>query len=378
MKRVGYKPEVAASIEAGASMGGQIMPPIMGASAFVMADLLGISYSKVVIMAAIPAILYFSSVATFVHLHALKSGVMHVNEKVDIRRLLATGPLFIIPLFAILVTLFRGYPAMIAAFWGIASLLLVAFIRKGTRPSLGEIAAGCVRGAVVGSRIAVAAATLGTIISLMTKTGLGLKIGFSVEMWSGGNIFLALMILMAAIIILGLEMPTVASYLIAAIVAIPGLVRLGLNPSQAHMFAFFFASSAGLTPPVGMAAVVASKLADAPYIKTALNAVNAAAAAYLLPFVFVFNGALLLLPDTKSLSLVISIIMVLLGLVTFQMGFVGYFSRRLDLWERLLMIVSGLGFLLFAALGIYLALIVSAILLFLMILRQLTGKKQVV
>jgi TRAP-type uncharacterized transport system fused permease subunit len=142
------------------------------------------------------------------------------------------------------------------------------------------------------------------------------------------------------------------------------------------MFAFFFASSAGLTPPVGMAAVVASKLADAPYIKTALNAVNAAAAAYLLPFVFVFNGALLLLPDTKPLSLVISIIMVLLGLVTFQMGFVGYSLRRLDLWERLLMILSGLGFLLFAALGTYRALIVSAILLFLIILRQLTREKQ--
>lgn len=377
MKKVGYKPEVAGSIEAGASMGGQIMPPIMGASAFVMADLLGVSYLAVIAMAAVPAILYFFSVATFVHLHALKSKVMPINERADIRRLCETGPLFLAPLLVILLTLFRGYPPMAAAFWGILSLLLVTFIRKGTRPSLNGLVAGCIRGAVVGSQIAVATAVLGTIISLVTKTGLGLKIGFSVEAWSGGNIFLALVILMATIIVLGMEVPTLAAYLIAAIVAIPSLVRLGLNPHQAHMFAFFFASSAGLTPPVGMAAVVASKLADAPYIKTALHAVNAAAAAYLLPFVFVFNGALLLLPGTKLLMVIISIVIVLLGLVIFQIGFVGYFFERLVLWERPLMILSGLGILFFAARGTYPALMVSAILLLPVILRQINRKRQV-
>ena len=349
MKRAGYRPAVAASIEAAASGGGQIMPPIMGAGAFLMADLLAVPYATIITMAAIPAILYFFSVGSFVHLHALKQGVMPFKEEVDMRRLYVTAPLFIVPLAVILVLLFMHYPPMFAAFFGIASLVVLTLIRKETRPSLGAIAAGCVRGASAGCQIAVACATLGPIIALMTKTGLGLLIGYSVEAWCGGSLFLGLVILMIAVIILGLEVPTAAAYLIGAIIAIPALVRLGLNPFQAHLFAFYFGSFSGLTPPVGMSAIVASKLADAPYIRTAFLSINAAAAAYIVPFIFVYNGALLLLSGTDPLWLIASIIATLSGLVCFQIGFVGQLLTKFNLAERLLAIVSTVGFLGFAA-----------------------------
>jgi len=375
MKKVGYKPEVAGSIEAAASGGGQIMPPIMGAGAFVMADLLGVPYAKIIIMAALPAILYFFSVAIFVHLHAIKSNVIPFKERVDKKKLYANGPLFIVPLLTILTLLFLGFPPMFAAFWGITSLITLSFIRKETRPSLNRIISGCVNGATIGARVAVACATLGPIIALVTKTGLGLKIGFSVEMWSGGNLLLGLLILMLAVIILGLEVPTVAAYLIAAIVAIPCLVRLGLDPFQAHMFAFYFGAFSGLTPPVGMAAIVASKIAKAPYIKTALHSINAAAAGFIVPFVFALNGTLLLLPGTSIFSVLISMAVVMLGLGIFQIGFVGQLLTPLTIWERALAIISGLEFLMFAATGNYFILLIAVIFCTLIIILNLKKKR---
>ena len=353
MKKVGYTPAVAGSIEAAASGGGQIMPPIMGAGAFVMADILGVSYSRIILMAAIPALLYFSSLAIYVHLHALKHKVIPLGEKVDLRRLYATAPLFVIPLGLILFLLFIDYPPMLAAFWAIASLALLSCIRKETRPSREMIVKGCIFGATVAARVAIAAATLGPIIALMTKTGLGLKIGFSVDIWSGGSIFLGLIILMFAVIVLGLEVPTVAAYLIAAIVAVPVLIRLGLNPFQAHMFCFCFGAFSSLTPPVGMGAIVASKLAGAPYIKTALHAINAAVAAYLVPYVFAFNGDLLLLTGASLQSVLMSVAIVLLGLLFVQACFVGHFLTGLNLAERLMMLIGALGLLVFAAIKSY-------------------------
>jgi len=362
MKKVGYKPEVAASIEAAASGGGQIMPPIMGAGAFVMADLLAVSYSKIIVMAAIPAILYFSAVAMFVHLHALKSNVTPSKEAADKKKLYATGPLFIVPLIIILALLFFGFPPMVSAFWGICSLILMSFLRKETRPSLNKIMTGCIRGATTGARVAMACAALGPIIALITKTGLGLKIGYSVDMWSGGNLFLGLIILMGTVIILGLEVPTVAAYLIAAMVAIPALARMGLSPFQAHMFAYYFGAFSALTPPVGMAAIVASKMANASYMKTALHSINAAVAGFIVPFAFVFNGDLLLLPGSSLSSVIISTTLVLFGLGAFQIGFVGHFQTSINMWGRMAVIIGGLALLTFVAGGNYASLIVAFIL----------------
>ncbi|MCF8034560.1 MAG: TRAP transporter fused permease subunit [Desulfarculaceae bacterium] len=352
MKRVGYKPEVAASVEAAASGGAQIMPPIMGAGAFVMADLLGVPYADIISAAAIPAALYFVSVAFFVHFSALKLKVAPLTEKPDRGVLLATAPLFMVPVAAILVLFFLGFPAMFAAFWGIVSLLALSLLRRRTRPPLKRVLAGCVKGAVTGAKVAVACATLGPIIALVTKTGLGMLVGYSVETWAGGSLFVALVMAMGCVIILGLEVPTVAAYLVGAMVAIPALIRLGLEPIQAHMFAFYFGAFSGLTPPVGMAAIVASRIAEARYIKTALLSIGAAVAGFLVPYVFAYNGSLLLTPGTQAGPLMATVTLVVLGLGALQMSFVGYLAHRLNLLERGLSLAAGLGLLVAAALGL--------------------------
>jgi len=351
MKRVGYRPEVAASVEAAASGGAQIMPPIMGAGAFVMADLLGVPYADIISSAAIPAILYSISVGFFVHFSALKSRVAPLVEQPDRAKLLATAPLFVLPVVAILLLFFWGYPAMFAAFWGIASLVFLSLLRRRTRPPLSRVIQGCLKGAVTGAKVAVACATLGPIIALVTKTGLGLLVGYSVEAWSGGSLMLALVMSMGCVIILGLEVPTVAAYLVGAMVAIPALVRLGLEPIQAHMFAFYFGAFSGLTPPVGMAAIVASRIADARYIKTAFYSMGAAGAGFLVPYIFAYNGSLLLTPGTNLVQLAVTVLLVILGLGLFQVGLVGYFLHRLRVWERLGSAASGLALLVVAAVG---------------------------
>ena len=353
MKRVGYKAEVAASIEAAASGGGQIMPPIMGAGAFVMAELLSVPYSKIIMVALIPGILYFFAVAMFVHFQAIKSNVTPLREKVDRRRLTATAPLFIIPLVIILVLLFLEFPPMVSAFWGIVTLVGLSFVRKNTRPSISHLIKGCIYGAVTGSRVALACATLGPIIALVTKTGLGIKVGYSVELWSGGNLFLGLIILMISVIILGLEVPTVAAYLIAAMVAIPALTRLGLDPFQAHMFAFYFGAFSGLTPPVGMAAIVASKIANASYFRTAILSMYAAVAGFVIPYLFVFNGSLLLLPGSTVISVMSAVAFTIMALAALEVGLVGCLFSRLTAFQRLLSIGGSVGFMIFVATGKY-------------------------
>jgi TRAP transporter 4TM/12TM fusion protein len=361
MKRVGYRPAVAASVEAAASGGAQIMPPIMGAGAFVMADLLGTTYGEIILAATLPALLYFFSAGLFVHFHALKSNITLIREKPDMQKLFWFAPLFVVPLLVILVLLFLGYPEMFAAFWGITSLLGLSYLIPATRPTWRQVRDGCIKGALTGAKVAVACATLGPIIALITKTGLGLTIGYSVEAWSHGSLFLALLLCMGCVIIFGLEVPTVAAYLLAFMVAIPALQRLGLEPIQAHMFAFYFGAFSALTPPVGMAAIVASRIAGAPYVRTAWHSMAAAGAGFLIPFVFAYNGALLFAPGYSGLDAALAVILTMAGLIIFQVGFVGYFMTTLRPFERVCSVFSGLGFMAFAALGNYFVLALSVV-----------------
>lgn len=343
MKKSGYKPEVAGAIEAAASGGGQITPPIMSLGAFVMAEVLGISFADVIKMAVVPAALYYASIMGFVHLQALKSKIEPPAEQMFMKRVYVTAPLFVFPLITILIILFSGYPTAIGAFWGIILLFLISFLRKETRPSFGSLIEGTLMGVKTGAAIAAACASIGPAIALMTKTGLGLIIGYSVEAWSGGNVFIGLIILMLATILLGMELPTVAAYIIGAIIAVPPLVRMGLNIYGAHMFTFYFSGFSALSPPIGMAAVVASRLAGASYIKTALHSMAAAAAAYCLPYIFAYNEQLLLI--NFEVFLFIKILgLTLLGLFCFQIGFVGYFLRHLNIGERVLALLGGVGF----------------------------------
>jgi TRAP transporter 4TM/12TM fusion protein len=376
MKKAGYKPETAAAIEAAASSGGQIMPPIMGAAAFVMAGFIGVPYFKIMIAAVIPALLYFVSVGMFVHLQAMKENLGSSAEEVDTRQMLVTGPLFIIPLLLLTVLLVRGYSPMFSAFWAIVCLFLVSLPRRETRLTARRLVDGFTMGARTGAQIAVATATLGPILAMATHTGIAIKISSLVEIWSGGNLLVALIITMVASVFLGTGLPTVAAYSVVAIVIAPALVRMGVEVFQAHFFGFIFATFSALTPPVGVASIVASKMAGASYMRTSYHAVRAGFAAYIVPFLLIWNGNLLLRGDDPVWG-VTSIVAVVAALWGLQAGFSTHYLRALRPWEIGLAFLSSATLFAFAAIENYFLFIAGLLLLLFLTLWQIKRPRDV-
>ncbi|MFC2002978.1 TRAP transporter permease [Chloroflexota bacterium] len=296
MKKMGYRPEQAGAIETAASSGGQFMPPIMGSSAFIIAAVLGISYRTVMLSALIPALLYFGVMALYVQLQAMRLNVQPLREEVSARELLTYGPLFFVPLLVIIAILVYGFTAGMAAFWGVVSLVIVSLLRKQTRISLKQWTTGITDGAIIGSKIGIACASLGMMIAIMVCTGLGVRLPLMVEAFSGGNLLIALAFTMVVSILLGMGVPTPAAYVLVSMLTAPVLIRMGLQPLQAHFFCFLFAVASGMTPPVAVPAIVASQIANSPYMRTAIESAKVGMAAFLLPYLIVFIPALLLLP----------------------------------------------------------------------------------
>jgi TRAP transporter 4TM/12TM fusion protein len=241
MKKAGYKPEEAGAIEAAASTGGQIMPPIMGAAAFAMAGVTGIPYLTIAVVAIIPAIIYFLVLALYAISRAGRRGLTTHVEEVDYKEMLLRSPLFFIPLAAIVFSLMNGKTLMYAAFSGIVSAILLSLIRRQTRGSLAGWIRGFTTGALSGAQIAASVGCIGIILQVITLTGVGIKLPALVEAWSGGNVSLALLIVAVVSIILGCGVSTLAVYLIVAIVAAPVMLNLGIPMLVAHFFIFYFA-----------------------------------------------------------------------------------------------------------------------------------------
>lgn len=363
MKKAGLKPEHAGGMEAAASSGGQIMPPIMGAAAFIMAAFLAVPYIEIVVMALIPAILYFVNVAIYAQLQGIKEQLTPETDTVSIKEILLNAPLFFVPLLTIVVFLLRGSSPMSAAFWGIMILLVIVFIRKETRPSLSQLKNACVRGTYAGAQIAAACACIGPVISIMTLSGLGIEFAFLVDTWSGGHLIVALLLTMVVSMILGCGVPTLAAYLIVAMVVGPALVKMGLTMAQAHMFAFFFAVFSYVTPPIAIASLVASGIAGAPFGKTSLEGLKVAAAGFIVPFMFVFCPALLLQSPVNPSVLIIALISILIAFVCMGASMLGSYLIILAPWERILHSVCAIGLLVGVALQIY-VLISAGIILF--------------
>jgi TRAP transporter 4TM/12TM fusion protein len=334
MKKAGFSAEQAGAIEAAASNGGQIMPPVMGAAAFTMAGMTGIPYLHIALMAVIPAILYFYCCGLYVVLLAERERVTPSIEKVDVKELFLSAPLFIIPLGGILVFLVLGYTVMFVGFWAIAILVGLSFVRKKTRPSLKTLITGLVQGAITGGQIAVMLACAGLIVTSFTMTGLGVKMSSGIEVWSGGNLFVALLIISSICIIMGMMGITVSAYIIVAMVAGPSLMTMGLNLAQAHFFIMFVSVFAFVTPPVAMGSLVASKLAGADYVKTAIESCKATGAAFILPLLLIYCPIIILQPQ-DPLSAVMGIIAALIFLTAFEIGLVGYAWRKCGSTERI-------------------------------------------
>lgn len=350
MKKAGYTPEEAGAIEAAASSGGQIMPPVMGAAAFAMAGVTGIPYLKIALAATIPAILYFFTIGLYVQFKAKRRGLVGVVEAVDYKEMLLRSPLFIIPIAAIMFFLARGNTLMYAAFWGIVLTLLLSLFRKETRGSLINWVKGFTQGSIAGAEIAVGMCCIGIVLQIITFTGIGVKLPGLVEAWSGGNLSITLLIIAVVCLILGCGVSTMAVYLIVAIVSAPILLNMGIPMLLAHFFVFFYACFAFVTPPIGMAAVIAAKVAGGKYLPTAVEAVKASAAGFIIPVLILWNPALLLEPVDSLLLAIIGVIACLVLLIVLEALFVGHYITETSLWEKI-----SLGASLIALLGYFIS-----------------------
>lgn len=335
MKKVGYKPEQAGAIEGAASNGGQILPPVMGITAFAMAGVTGIPYIKICTMAVIPALLYFFNVGVYVQLQAIKQDIRFTGEKADYREILITAPGILIPFIVIVALLGLGYSVMYVAFWAIVSVVGLSLIRKKTRPSLKKIIDGFVQGALLGAQIGAITATVGLMITTFTMSGIGLKLAAGVQTLSGGNFNLSLIIIAAICVLMGMAGISIAAYLIVAMFAAPALIQSGVPFAQAHFFVLFPALFAFITPPVAFLAIIGSKLAGASYMKTAIETIKIAGIGLLLPFMFVYAPVLLLSPrpgDAVVKAVIASVMLILAA----QFAYVGYFLAPCNYLERLL------------------------------------------
>ncbi len=335
MKRAGYKPEQAGAIEAAASTGGQIMPPIMGAAAFVMAGITGIPYFKIIAVAAIPAILYFFVVGLYAQLQAMKLGIKPLPEKIDVKEMLLSSYLFVIPISILVILLAIGYTPMYVIFWTIISVIVLSLVRKETRPTLTQWVEGFSNGAKLGAQIAVSTAVIGLIVTSITLTGLGLKLPGLVETLSGGNLVIALLLTAVVALILGCGMPTVAVYVLVVIVTAPVLLKMGLPLLTAHFFAFYFAVMNFVTLPVAIGALVASKVAGSNFIRTGVESMKAALGGFIIPFLLILAPVLILEPQGPVSEITTQVISSLVILIAFEIVVVNHYLMPLSIAERI-------------------------------------------
>lgn len=391
MKRTGFRPEFAGAVEATASMGGQIMPPVMGAVAFIMADTLGIPYVSICKAAAIPAILYFLAVAFMVHFEAGKTGLVGLSreELPKFGRVMRRQWFLTLPLAALVYLLLSGYTPLFAGFYGVLLTIALIMIQKlwvtfpgrgfrglllcaaaagagltweyqthgmlaflgflavlsarhpDTRFTLYELVRSLHNGARSALGVAVACAVIGIVVGVATMTGFGVKLSGAITSLAGGSMLLTLVFTMIASLVLGMGLPTIPTYIITSTMAAPALAVFNVPPLVAHMFVFYFGLLADLTPPVALAAFAGAGIAKADPTKTGLQAVRLALAGFLVPYIFVYDNSLLLLNTTLQGAVLITL-SATAGIVLLGAGAIGHLIVRATLLERGLFIAGSL------------------------------------
>ncbi|HHX04141.1 MAG TPA: TRAP transporter permease [Tissierellia bacterium] len=349
MKKTGYKPYFSGAVEATASTGGQIMPPVMGAAAFIMAEFTGISYGQIIIAAAIPAVLYYFAVGVMVHLEASKLGIQGIpkDQLPSARKILRNEGYLLIPLISIIYFLVAGYTPTKAAFYAIvlslAIAVVVGLIRRKNRFGIKEFLGAMESGARSAIGVACACACAGMIVGVVTLTGLGLRVAELIVTLAGGKLLLTLFFTMIASIILGMGLPTTAKYIVLATMAVPALIRLDINLVAAHLFILYFGVVADITPPVALAAYAGAGIAGASPMKTGFQAVKLALAAFIVPYLFAIDSSLILvekveagvihfLPIWQSIPILVSAV---LGILCLAVAVEGYFLDHTKIYERI-------------------------------------------
>lgn len=345
MKRIGYPPYFAGAVEAVASTGGCILPPVMGAAAFIMAELLGIPYYQVVLVAIVPALLYYMGLFIQVDLRAAKEGLKGLPkaEIPSLKKTLAEGWIYLVPVVILVYGLFGlRLRAELAAMYSLASLAVAALFYPTTRSfwkKLPRILEETTMGML---EVVVVCATAGLVIGVISYTGLGLSFSRILTELGGGNLLVLAIVTAIASSILGMGMPVTACYLFLSVLAAPAMVKLGVPPILAHLFVFYFGTYSFLTPPVCLAAYAAASIARAPMLQTAWQAIKLAGAGFIVPFIFIYKPEMVFMGT--PIDIFLGIVDAVFAVTLMAMGLENYFRRPLGKIERALYFITSLAF----------------------------------
>ena len=341
MKRIGYTATFAAAVEAVASIGGQIMPPIMAAAAFIMSDFVGVPFRQVALAATIPAVLYFFCVFVTVHFEARRLGLRKVprEEMPDLRKTLRGDGYLLLPLVALIWYLYQGFSEEMAALMAVGTTFLISFVRR--RSALGPVRLlkAFESGAQAGVTVAMAVAAAGLIIGCLFLSGIGMKFSYMLMTLSGGQLWVALIYTTFAAILLGLSLPTTAVYLTLAIIVAPGLVQMGVPKMAAHMFIFYMGVTSDLTPPTCLSPFAAAAIAGSPPMATAWQAMRLGAVLFIVPFMFVYSPELLMIGSWPKILLAFT--RAAIGIFCLAAGLQGWLRCRATPLDRILLVTAG-------------------------------------
>jgi len=345
MKKVGYDKEYAGAVEAVASTGGQILPPVMGAAAFIMADLTGIPYSTIVIAAIIPGLLYYIALGISVYLEADRLGLKGEDPKnlPKVKEVLKTGWFYVIPILVLLICLLAlQFSANYSAVYAIISLLVVGIVKtykKEKRFPWKELYQTCVKSMKTTISVTIACACAGIVIGIVSMTGIGVKFTSIVFRLSGGNTFMMLFLIMIACIVMGMGLPSTAAYIIAATIGVAPLVNAGISELAANMFVFYFAIISFITPPVAMAAYAGAGLAGGKPGKTGIKAFLLGLSGFIIPYVYAYNPALLIV-DTPALDTIYITALALFAVFILSVSITGWLCGKISIPVRLLLFAA--------------------------------------
>ncbi len=344
MKKLGYRPEFAGAVEACASSGGQYMPPIMGAAVFIMAELINIPYATIALSAFLSAVVYYVGIYGVVHFEAHKTGLTGLpKEQLPKLRDCAGQAYLILPILGMIYLLTTGWTAIMAGFWAVVLAILSSYLGRSTWLTPKKLFESFAAGAFNSVMLGVSCAAAGMIVSSVTHTGLGLAFTSGIVGLSGGVLFIALILIMAASLVLGMGLPSTAAYILTAALTAPALVNMGVDLLAAHLFAYYFACISCITPPVGVCFYAGASIAKADPMKTGWEATKLGLSGYIVPFMFVYAPALILRPADWMTAYMFVVAVV--AAVVASAGVAGYWlGHRLPAWERIMLVVAAVGF----------------------------------
>lgn len=343
MKKIGLTPRFAGAVEAAASTGGMIMPPIMGAAAFIMAGFLGISYTTIILAAIIPSLLYYASLIIAIDIEAKKQGLKGLSKESipQVKRVILERGILVLPIIIVIGALLMGRTPLYAGFAGIISVIIASWLTKdkSTRVTPKKAFDALVDGARGTIQVGVACASIGIIIAVVTMTGLGSTFAYNIIELAGGTMILILILVMITCIILSLGLPSTALYIVVAVTAAPALINSGINPLAAHFFVFWFGALSNVTPPVALAAYTAAGIAGADPMKTSWTALKLALPGFIVPFMIAYNPILIMQDPSGGtasfVSVIVPFVTALIGIFGLAVSINNFFNIKLNIIERI-------------------------------------------